>query len=237
MSSLSDAVPGQEGGQVVGGRTAAGAGSQESWSWTSETIGRDSEVEVARSVPGDARWIVDSETPYEQLITFGPSVFEAYARLRFIADPSCPGQDEADASPPEDSPSELVQTQRALRHLAGFTSTPDDCCFCLWDGYPDISPPPEVGEPQVVVLPHRRYLMVRGPLSLIDSYADDFGSGRNIMPPAFIWPADRRWCFARDVDTHWAGVGGQSAALHSLAADDVLDVVLAAPDIPQPRYG
>ncbi|WP_207344310.1 hypothetical protein [Arthrobacter sp. E3] len=41
-----------------------------------------------------ARWIMESELAYEQLVCFGPSGFPAYARLRFIPDPTHPSHNE-----------------------------------------------------------------------------------------------------------------------------------------------
>lgn len=236
-----DPVPGREHGPSADDRALADdrvLGADHSQRPSSRSLGAGDLAPDAAdaSVPVAARWLVESRTPFEQLITFGPSVFTAYARLRFIPDPSRSGQDEADNVLPINRLSELEQTQRVLHHLAQYTSTPADCCFCIWDGYPDITVPPEVGETELVVLPHRRYVMFRGPVSWIDSFAADFGSSRSIAPPAFVWPADHSWCFARDVDPHWAGVGAPRAALDTLAADALLDVVPAVPGEPQPRY-
>lgn len=105
-----------------------------------------------------ARWITGSSTPFDQLVMFGPDVFDASARIRFIPDPTAPGQDE------------------------------------------------------------------------------DLGSGSPVAPPAFVWPADHRRCFACDVDPHWAGVGAEHAAVDALVAHDQLDVVPARPADPQPLY-
>ncbi len=55
-----------------------------------------------------AEWLVRSSTPAMQLIGFGPATFEAYARLRFIPDPSGPGQDEANAHVAMDHPSDIA---------------------------------------------------------------------------------------------------------------------------------
>lgn len=66
-------------------------------------------------------------------MAFGPSGFEAYARLRFLPDPAYPGQSENEVDrkgPPEH---ELLRT--ALDLLSEHTRTPDDCYFCLWDGW------------------------------------------------------------------------------------------------------
>jgi hypothetical protein len=177
-----------------------------------------------------ADWLVRSGTPAEQLITFGPSGFEAFARLRFI--PDLPGPDQEDqgyADVANDHPSDIAQTRRALHLLAAFTSTPQECYFCLWEGYSDAPLPPEVRQGPLVELPHRRYALLRGALTDIDAWEADLGRGQNIAPPAFVWPADHRWCLASDVDPHWAGIGAEQAAIEALLADPQLDVVPADP--------
>ncbi len=184
------------------------------------------------SDPSVADWLARSGTPPMQLITFGPAGYPAYARLRFIPDPSRPGQDEADADVPDDHPSDIAQARRALHRLAAFTSTPDDCVFLVWEGYSDIPLPPG----PLAELPHRRYAVFRGPVSAVDDWEDDMGGGHPVAPPAFVWPADRRWCFVSDVDPHWAGIGARRAAVDALVTQPGLDVVPARPDEPQPRY-
>jgi hypothetical protein len=76
-----------------------------------------------------------SELPWERLVTLGPSGFPGYARLRFIPDPAYEGQSENDVDIDEDAPSESEQLHAALEILARHTRTPDDCYFCLWDGW------------------------------------------------------------------------------------------------------
>ena len=183
-----------------------------------------------------AEWITGSTTPFEQLITFGPAGFAAYARLRFIPDPLEPGQNEADVGLPDDHLHDLVQAQLALHRLADFTESAADCFFLVWEGYSDVNFPPQVTEAWLVVLPHRRYALFQGPLAGIDTFAHQLGSGRSIAPPAFVWPADHRWCFTSDVDPHWAGIGANTAAIDALVSDASLDIVPARPDEPQPLY-
>jgi hypothetical protein len=177
--------------------------------------------------PAAAGWLVRSGTPPMQLITFGPAGYEAYARLRFIPDPVRAGQDEADVDLPDDHPSDIAQARRALHLLASFTATPRECFFCVWEGYSTL--PPEVAGGPLVELPYRRYALLRGPLDGIDAWAE-------ITPPAFVWPADRAWCFASDVDPHWAGIGAGRAAIEALLDDPGLDVVAALPTQAQPAY-
>jgi len=79
-----------------------------------------------------ADWLTGSGLPWQQLVTFGPAGFEAYARLRFLPDPAYPGQSENDVEPEGPPEHELLRT--ALAVLSEHTGTPDDCYFCLWEG-------------------------------------------------------------------------------------------------------
>lgn len=167
-----------------------------------------------------AAWIVDDERPWQRLVTFGPSGFPAHARLRFLPDPIHPGQRENEAQPAADAGSELDQVRSLLDQLAPHTGTPDECFFCVWDGWGELEGPK-------VVLPHRAYYLFEGRLS-------DLGSGMD--PPAFIWPADHAWCVAKDVDPHWAGIGADRAVIDLLVDGSGLDVVHADPDEDQPSY-
>jgi hypothetical protein len=182
-----------------------------------------------------ADWIVQAHIPWEQLVNFGPPDFPAYARLRFIPDPTKPGQDEADATIAEDHPSDIEQARRALEHLRSFTATPEDCYFCVWEGYPDLNFPPSVLYAPMVSIPNRRYFLLKGSLTDLGSWEEvvrDVGD----FPPAFAWPADHNWCFARDVDPHWAGIGAERAAIDTLLNAPELDVVPAQPTERQPTY-
>jgi hypothetical protein len=80
-----------------------------------------------------AAWITSSDLPWQQLVAFGPSGFEAYARLRFLPDPTYPGQSESDLDADAPSVHELLRT--TLEVLRQHTRAPDDCYFCLWDGW------------------------------------------------------------------------------------------------------
>ncbi len=82
-----------------------------------------------------ADWITAGAQRWQQLIDFGPTGFPAYARLRFLPDPAYEGQSENDVEVDDDSLLESVQLRAAVRVLARHTRTPDDCYFCLWDGW------------------------------------------------------------------------------------------------------
>lgn len=145
-----------------------------------------------RSDLSAADWIVRSELPWQQLVGFGPAGFDSYARLRFLPDPTRVGQheNEVDASWRSDQ-----QLLRLFEVLATPTTNPDDCYFCVWDGFADynveddaayeplahplqerpdaqptdMAPRAAASRPMPlvpkVVLPHREYWLFRGSLS------------------------------------------------------------------------
>ena len=206
-----------------------------------------------------------SDRLWEQLVGFGPEGFPAYARLRFIPDPAYDGQRENDVDVDADAPTEAARLRVALDTLTRHTRPPDDCYFCLLDGWdsdinggdrafiadfqtgtvrrgPRIAPafPPSLLHGPKVVIPNRAYYLFRGPLSDFGDWgaAEEWpGQPRLHMPnPAFVWPADHAWCIANDVDPHWAGIGADLLAIDQLLADPRLDVVAADPHQDQPAY-
>lgn len=215
---------------------------------------------VSDGTPAD--WLVERHQPWPRLALFGPGVFEAYARLRFIPDPAWFGQDESDHGGGDDLPGELDQLRVVAEVLRRHTRTPHDSWHCLWDGwgalhagatavlsFGDDGAASSLGAPAfgVGVLgeptvhhPHRDYHLFTGPLSdLGDWGAGDLAPGvaHGDLVPAFVWPQDRAWCIAADVDPHWAGIGGSRAAIEELVALDDVDVVHADPSEQQPFYG
>ena len=205
-----------------------------------------------------------SDRPLQQLVGFGPDGFTAYARPRFLPDPAYEGQRESDVDVDDDAPTETERLRAVLETLTRHTHTPDDCYFCLWDGWADIEGgsgvrildprtailrrgpriapafPPSVLHGPKVVVPNRAYFLFRGSVSDFDDWgaAEMWpGQPRLHMPnPAFIWPADHAWCVANDVDPHWAGIGADVSAIDRLLADPRLDVVAADPREDQPAY-
>lgn len=233
------------------------------WRWEYLLRRRDGGVALIPTADlSAADWIMASDRPWEQLVCFGPAGFPVYARLRFLPDPAYGGQRENDVG--FEAPDETAQLRVALETLTRHTRTPDDCYFCLWDGWGDIEggdgartlhhqtgtvskgpliapafPPSVLSGPKVEV-PNRAFFLFQGSVSDVGEWgaADAWpGQPRPDMPaPAFIWPADQAWCVANDVDPHWAGIGANVSAIDQLVADPRLDVVLADPGQEQPYY-
>ncbi len=209
-----------------------------------------------------ARWITTSDAPWDRLVTFGPAGFPAYARLRLLPDPEYAGQSENEAETGDGLP-ESAQLAAVLEVLSRHTRTPDDCYFCLWDGWfsdspadvgvrmvdlptgpalPGLAPPvPPTGKlRQQVVVPNRAYFLFHGRLSEVGDWGTALSRPDQPLAeppgPAFVWPADHDWCVAHDVDPHWIGIGAATSAIDELATHPLLDVVPADPDQDQPRY-
>jgi len=216
-----------------------------------------------------AGWIARSDLPWTQLVCFGPAGFDAYARLRFLPDSVRPGQPEHEAQRGE----RTAQLPTLLEVLATQTTTPQDCYFCVWEGFgaaelvvdddavyiddeaaeasleraaarPGVArrsaDSPLLAQAPKVVVPNRAYWLFRGPLADVGTWdvAQGWPDQQRLADaePAFVWPADRAWCIANDVDPHYAGIGASSAAIERLLAHPGLDAVLADPQAPQPRY-
>jgi hypothetical protein len=81
-----------------------------------------------------ADWIVAGNVSWPRLVTFGPAGFAAYARVRFIPDPSREDQQESEADTAT-SLDEVEQWRALLQLIAAGTEEPDDCYFGLWEGW------------------------------------------------------------------------------------------------------
>lgn len=164
-----------------------------------------------------AAWIVQANIPWTQLVGFGPPDFPAYARLRFIPDPTKPGQKEADVNIAYDHPTDMEQTQRALDHLRSFTATPEDCYFCVWEGHSDVHFRLSVLDGPMVTIPNRRYFLFHGSLTDLGSSNEIYEGGAAYadLSPAFAWPADHSWCLASDVDPTGESEPSKQRSTHS----------------------
>ena len=61
-----------------------------------------------------------------------------------------------------------------------------------------------------------------------------FGPGGDA--PAFVWPPDRTWCVAADIDPCWPAIGASAPLIERLTSDPGLDAVEANPAHEPPAY-
>lgn len=112
------------------------------------------------------------------------------------------------------------ECQALAEILRDFTSTPDDCFFCLWEGYGNIDARLYETSSRVKA-PGRDYLLFSGPLEGITSFLQRIDGFWGFSPNIW-WPADRAWCVATDIDLYDTYVGGSK---------DCIEAVLGSPDL------
>lgn len=105
--------------------------------------------------------------------------------------------------------------------LARHTTTPDDCCFGLWEGYGWI---PKRAMPHARLdVENRSYLLFGGPLSAVGQIGDWLGPHFYRQVPELWWPADRSWYVAGDTDLDSTYIGGSTELVHELGTDPRLE--------------
>ena len=105
--------------------------------------------------------------------------------------------------------------------LGGFTSTPEQCFFGLWEGWGNIDERLYKADSRVRA-PHRDHLLFRGPLDAVMSFVEERMDPFWGQSPSIWWPQDRAWCITTDVDLFDTFVGG---------SEECIEAVLRNPDL------
>ena len=165
-----------------------------------------------------AAWVVDRlSVPWDTPLTVAtlvPGGFEAVARIEH---------------PNADSDGELDRpTAEALVELLRpATTSADDVLFAIWDGYGDLRPEAFPGAASIVV-PHREYFLLRGPIEAL-LHPVDIMSSSDTCRPAIWWPADRAWVVVTEIDFSWTFVAGSEDLGHRVRGDQRLSASLVSP--------
>ena len=142
--------------------------------------------------------------------------FEGIANLsreRAYPDPSW-GSHPGGGSTPE------AECRALVNVLRQFTSTPERCWFCIWEGNGYIDERLYRADSRVRA-PERGYLLFRGSLDSVMSFASG-GLLHLGWSPDIWWPEDRAWCVATDVDLVCTYIAGSS---------ECIEAVLSCPDL------
>jgi hypothetical protein len=108
--------------------------------------------------------------------------------------------------------------------LAAHTTTPDRCFIGEWEGYgwPEMADSSSVSE---LRLDQRTFLVHQGSIRTAGRIGwRDQGGGFVREPPTLIWPADRAWFVAGDVDLDSSYIGGRGNLIAALLAEPDLEV-------------
>lgn len=109
--------------------------------------------------------------------------------------------------------------------LAGFTATPSECWFGVWEGYGDT--PFRRDAVPLIAMPQRRMALLRGPVRA----AGTAFSGRGWPESASLWwPDDRSWCVATDIDLMSTYVGGSTQCIEAVLGDQRLEAFTVTVD-------
>jgi hypothetical protein len=130
---------------------------------------------------------------------------------------------------------ELPLPERAILVdvLRSFTTTPDQCWFCVWEGFGGLD---FNGLSERVRLPERNYVLYAGPIEIalaaLDTGPAEFAKDPTMQPwdthsPNLWWPEDRAWFVATEIDHAWSYVGGSEELIASLLITDGLEALPA----------
>jgi hypothetical protein len=140
---------------------------------------------------------------------------------------------------------DLEQLDALTGLLAAHTGTPGHCLFALWEGWgllngsgmtltlgpegsstrplPRAFTDEEWAAPRLE-LPARSYLLLAGPLDAAHALAEHATAGvPSTQSPQLIWPDDRAWCLASEIDLDSTVVGGTRALVDAVLADPTLE--------------
>lgn len=135
-----------------------------------------------------ADWLLRSAGDWWDLVRYGPPGFDVYLRIGLSSDPDGP-------EPGAGGPLRL-----ALGVLAHHTTTPTTAWAAVWEGWTRNPHPPPAPR---VLIPHRTMRLFTGPVEVLrDAPAIAWqcpGQGDQV-PPHLVWPEDRAWCLACEVD-------------------------------------
>jgi hypothetical protein len=107
--------------------------------------------------------------------------------------------------------------------------------FLVFEGSPPALPPPPALPEEVLagprlVLPAREHLLFRGPLGAARSIGDHASGRFSPQSPNLLWPEDRSWCVATEIDFDSTLVAGPQALVDAVLAEPGLEAWPVGPD-------
>ena len=161
---------------------------------------------AADAQPG--QWLLRSDVDGWDLVRYGAPGFDVYVRIAL-------------AQGPDDVDPEQPALRVALATLATCTATPETGYAAIWEGWTSRDPAPRAPR---LPIPNRAMLLFTGPVRALRDAPSLawYGSARCCQEPHLVWPEDRAWCVACEVDeeiefTVGCSVGASRALESALA--------------------
>ncbi len=146
-----------------------------------------------------AQWLLRPGADWWDLVRYGPPGFDVYVRIAFSEN------DDGDDA-----------VRAALVALASHTSTVGKCHVAVWEGWCGTPP---IREAPRFEIPNREMLLFTGPVNALrDAPALAWDYQGIPVAPHLVWPEDRAWCLACEVDEEIEfTVGCSHLVAHALA--------------------
>ncbi|HEX6521169.1 MAG TPA: hypothetical protein VF070_14355 [Streptosporangiaceae bacterium] len=205
-------------------------------------------------------WTADDRpVPWADVAAWSDRVVHPRVQFEALSAPTAEADDSARPwqTPPEPGTLPVALLAALCDVLTVHTTAADRCWFCVWDGYAPLSgpqaqvtfvavrdgeighkpedpvilppefPPSVVSGPRVN-LPARTYLLLEGPLEA----SAELGMTMFPQSPNLFWPDDHAWCVATEIDLDSTYLGGSSALVRDVLADERLEALRVSVDDP-----
>lgn len=103
--------------------------------------------------------------------------------------------------------------------LAMATGTPGSCWFGIWEGYGHLTESQR--KAPALAAPHRRWRLFRAPLTAIGQ--SFFGNDIEHLYANLVWPEDRSWCVATEINAEATYLGGREELIAEVIANADLE--------------
>ena len=120
---------------------------------------------------------------------------------------------------PEEGCLEPELARSLQRILAQFTVSSDPCWFGIWEGFGFLSDSQR--QAPMISTKHRSWLLFRAPLAAMDQSFFPDCSGH--YPANLVWPEDRSWCVATEIDLEATYVCGSEELIAAVLGDPSLE--------------
>lgn len=135
---------------------------------------------------------------------YGPQKYEAHASIYPL-----------DAV--ESLESEIGVLRDLVAILSNYTSTPTEWFICYWDGWGiDLEAPSIQGTA-------RRHFVVSTSIKDPTGWPAP-GSAAAGIPPSYIWPRDRAWVLAKDIDVDFVGLAATTKAIEGMTREPAFEI-------------